>query len=188
MTCDAVGKLIPLHFYGELPPEEEDRVEAHLHECASCRREMDRMASLAGALGRRQAEVPAFLLDECRADLMAAIQGAAPRAVAPAKGPWSLFLEAMGATLAGVTRWRTPVGAVALVAVGFLGARFSGAGRTWWRPADDTAFATVRSVQADGSGGVQMSTKPAERWFPGGRIPPTFRNCCSRRSTRTIRT
>jgi hypothetical protein len=169
MTCDAVGKLIPLHFYGELPPEEEDRVEAHLHECASCRREMDRMASLAGALGRRQAEVPAFLLDECRADLMAAIQGAAPRAVAPAKGPWSLFLEAMGATLAGVTRWRTPVGAVALVAVGFLGARFSGAGRSWWKPADEAAFATVRSVQADNSGRVQIAFDETRRKVVSGR-------------------
>ena len=28
MSCDAIGKLIPLYFYGELLPEEEDRVEA----------------------------------------------------------------------------------------------------------------------------------------------------------------
>jgi len=47
MTCDAVRKLIPLYFYGELPAGEEDRVEAHLQECAACAGEMDRMASLA---------------------------------------------------------------------------------------------------------------------------------------------
>ena len=35
MTCDSVAKLIPLYFYGELPTEEEDPVEAHLHECAA---------------------------------------------------------------------------------------------------------------------------------------------------------
>ena len=148
MTCDAVRKLIPLCFYGELPAGEESRVEAHLRECAACAREMERMASLAGALNRRQVEVPASLLEECRADLRAAVESGALLAGAPAKGPWTLFLEAMGATLSGFSRWRAPVGAVALVAIGFVGARFSGAGRTWWRPADDTAFATVRSALA----------------------------------------
>jgi hypothetical protein len=169
MTCNAVGKLIPLYFYGELPAGVEDRVEAHLHECAVCTREMDRMAALSGALGRRQAKVPAPLLGECRADLRAAIQGGAPPAGAPAKGPWTLFLEAMGATLAGFSRWRTPVGAVALVAIGFVGARFSGAGRTWWKPADDAAFATVRSVQADDSGRVQIAFDETRRKVISGR-------------------
>jgi hypothetical protein len=169
MTCDAVRKLIPLYFYGELPAGEEDRVEAHLQECAACAGEMDRMASLAGAMGRRQAEVPALLLDRCRADLSAAIQEAAPLAGPPVKGPWTLFLEAMGATLAGFPRWRTPVGAVALVAIGFVGARFSGAGRTWWKPADDAAFATVRSVQADNSGRVQIAFDETRRKVVSGR-------------------
>ena len=36
MNCDAKGKLIPLYYYGELPPDEEDRVEEHFHECAAC--------------------------------------------------------------------------------------------------------------------------------------------------------
>jgi hypothetical protein len=169
MTCDAVRKLIPLCFYGELPAGEEDRVEAHLHECAACSREMERFVALAGALGRSQAEVPASLLEECRADLMAAVQGMAPPAGAPVKGPWALFLEAMGATLAGFSRWRTPVGAVALVAIGFLGARFSGVGRSWWKPADDAAIATVRSVQADDSGRVQIAFDETHRKVVSGR-------------------
>ena len=169
MTCDAVAKLIPLHFYGELAAGEVEGLEAHLRECAACAREMARMASLAGALGRRRVEVPDSLLEECRADLTAAIEGGARLADAPAKGPWKLFLEAMGATLSGFSRWRTPVGAVALVALGFVGARFSGAGRTWWRPADDNAFATVRSVQADGSGGVQIAFDETRRKVISGR-------------------
>lgn len=169
MTCDAVAKLIPLHFYGELAAAEVEGLEAHLRGCAACAREMARMASLAGALGRRRGEVPDSLLDECRADLTAAIQGGAQLVDAPAKGPWKLFLEAMGATLSGFERWRTPVGAVALVALGFVGARFSGAGRTWWRPADDNPFATVRSVQADGSGGVQIAFDETRRKVISGR-------------------
>jgi hypothetical protein len=157
MTCDSVAKLIPLYFYGELPAEEEDRVETHLHECAACTRELDQMGSLAAALSRRLTDLPPRLLDDCRADLKAAIQGGAPLLKARVKGPWTLFLEAMGATLSGFSRLRVPVGAVALVAIGFAGARYSGAGRTWWRPSDDTTFATVRSVQADKSGNVQIS-------------------------------
>jgi len=169
MTCDAVVKSIPPYFYGELAAEEECRVEAHLRECAACGREMEGMASLAGALGRRQAEVPEFLLEECRADLRVAIQGAPRRAGGPAKGPWTLFLEAMGATFSGFARWRMPVGAVALLAIGFLGARYSGAGRTWWRPADDNPIATVRSVQADGTGGVQIAFDETQRKVISGR-------------------
>ena len=36
-----------------------------------------------------------MLLESCRADLLAAIQGGAPRFFKPAKGPWALFLEAL---------------------------------------------------------------------------------------------
>ena len=39
MTCDAAAKLIPLYDYGELAPEEEDRLEQHLDECVRCARE-----------------------------------------------------------------------------------------------------------------------------------------------------
>ena len=70
MTCDSVGRLIPLYFYGELMPEEEDRLEEHLHACAGCTREMERQRALAAALDRRQTELPPMLLDACRADLL----------------------------------------------------------------------------------------------------------------------
>jgi hypothetical protein len=169
MTCDSVGKLIPLYFYGELPPEEEERVETHVHECAACTRELDRLNSLAGALSRRQVEVPAGLLDDCRAQLSTAIQGGAPKLHTPVKGPWKLFLEALAATLSGFSRLRLPVGAVALLAIGFVGARFTGVGRTWWTPADDNAFATVRSVQADPSGRVQIAFDETHRRVVTGR-------------------
>ena len=163
MTCDSVAKLIPLYFYGELMPEEEDRLEEHLHDCAACTRELERQRALAAALDQRQAEVPPALLEDCRADLLAAIQGGAPRFAKPAKGPWTLFLEALAATLAGFDRYRTPVGAVALVAIGFFAARFTGTGAAGLSlsPADEV-FSTVRSVQPDNSGRVQSpSTKRA---------------------------
>jgi anti-sigma factor RsiW len=169
MTCDSVTRLIPLYFYGELMPEEEDRLEEHLHGCAGCAREMERQRAMAVALNRCQAEVPPMLLDACRADLLAAIQGGAPRFVKPAKGPWTLFLEALAATLPGFNRYRTPVGAVALVAVGFLAARFTGAGMvaSSLSPAGEV-FSTVRSVQPDSSGRVQIAFDETRRRVVSG--------------------
>ena len=169
MTCDSVARLIPLYFYGELMPEEEDRLEEHLHGCAGCTREMERQRAMAAALDRRQAEVPPTLLEACRADLLAAIQGGAPRLFKPAKGPWTLFLEALAATLAGFSRYRTPVGAVALVAVGFFAARFTGAGvpASSLLPAGEV-FSTVRSVEADSSGRVQIAFDETRRRVVSG--------------------
>ena len=169
MTCDSVARLIPLYFYGELMPEEEERLEEHLHSCAGCAREMERQRSLAAALDRRQAQVPPMLLASCRADLLAGIQDREPRFHNPAKGPWTLFLEALAGTLAGFHQYRTPVGAVALVAVGFFAARFTGAGvpASSLSPAGEV-FSTVRSVQPDSSGRVQIAFDETRRRVVSG--------------------
>jgi hypothetical protein len=167
MTCDSVSKLIPLYFYGELSPEEEDRLEEHLHECADCTRALEQQRSLAAALDRRQQDVPQFLLEDCRADLMAAIAGGAPRAERSAKGPWALFLEALGSSFSGFGRWKQPIGAVAMVALGFVAARFTGT--TAPAPAagggspSDEVYATVRSVQPVSAGHVEIAYDETRR-------------------------
>jgi HEAT repeats/Putative zinc-finger len=170
MTCDSVSKLIPLYFYGELNPDEEDRVEQHVHECRECSGALDRQRELAAALDRRRVEVPPLLLEECRADLLAAIRGGAPRVETKAKGPWTLFLEAMGATFTGLTRFRQPAGALALLAVGFFSARFLGTTPTPSptptaanQSTPDETYATVRSVQADNAGHVQIAFDETRR-------------------------
>ena len=170
MTCDSVAKLIPLYFYGELMPEDEDRLEEHLHGCAGCAREMERQRAMAAALDRCQAQAPPMLLQACRADLLAAIQGGAPRPEMPAKGPWTLFLEALAATLSGFHRYRTPVGAVALLAVGFLAARFTAGLPASSLSPPGEVFSTVRSVQPDSSGRVQIAFDETRRRVLSGPI------------------
>src|SRR5215472_3208001 len=99
MNCDTVLQSIPLYFYGELAPPDEDKLEDHLHSCPACAREMERQRALAAALAGRQGEPSVAFLDECRQDLMAAIAGSDPhRVVAPRQpyrrpgpGPWRLF-------------------------------------------------------------------------------------------------
>lgn len=177
MTCDSVSKLIPLYYYGELTPDEEDRVEQHVDSCGECSRELDRQRALAAALDRRQKPVPPFLLESCRADLMAAIQGGAPGLGRKQKGPWALFLDAMASTFAGMTRVRQPVAAMALIALGFFSARFMGTTSpgapapvtsSILAPSDDV-FATVRSVRSDPSGQVQIAYDETRRRMLSGR-------------------
>lgn len=185
MNCEAAGKLIPLYFYGELEPEEEDRLEAHLHECAACARQMETERAMAAALDRRRAVPPPMLLEDCRLDLMAAIQGGAPRAVRTPKGPWTLFLEAIGFTFNGFARYRQPVSAVALVAIGFFAARYTGAGMgnfaitpsggrapvaTSASFSPDDVFSTVRSVQPDAGGRVQIAFDETRRRVISGNV------------------
>jgi len=165
MNCDAVCKLIPLYFYGEVTPEEEDQVDQHVHECAACAAELEQQRALAAALDQRQAVIPPALLEECREDLMAAIAGGAPRQARPAKGPWTLFLEAMSDTLAGFGRLRQPVGALLLVLLGYLAARFTGVGGgplSGLTPNNAAILSgnripVVRDVKAAGDGTVQIT-------------------------------
>ena len=164
MTCDSILKLIPLYHYGELTPEEEERVEEHTHGCAACTRELGRQRALAAALDQRRVAATPMLLEDCRSDLMAAIQGGAPR-VAPAVvrpsvvGPWRLFLDAVAASLSGMGRLRQPVGALALIAIGFFGARLVNT----TAPSNDDVYSTVRSVQPDHAGGVAISLDETRR-------------------------
>ena len=164
MTCDSILKLIPLYFYGELTPDEEERVEEHTHHCPACTRELACQRTLAAALDRRRLEPSPVLLDDCRSDLLAAIQGGAPRVGPSAKSAWRLFVEALSASLtgmgSGMGRLRQPLGAVALVAIGFFAARLNNS--TAPAPTDDV-YSTVRSVQPDHSGGVAISLDETRR-------------------------
>ena len=180
MTCDSVLKLIPLYYYGELTPDEEERVEEHTHGCPACAREVARQRTLAAALDRRQVAAPPVLLDDCRSDLMAAIQGGAPRVASPVKGAWRLFLDAVAASWSGsgVARLRQPIGALALIAIGFFAARLvntaapsaTGALLTSLTSPTDDVYSTVRSVQPDNSGGVAISLDETRRKVVKGRM------------------
>ncbi len=184
MNCDSILKLLPLYYYGELTPDEEERVEEHAHGCPVCTRELAQQRALAAALDRRKLVAAPTLLEDCRSDLMAAIQGGAPRLARTVKGPWRLFLDAMAASLSGmssgmssgapasgITRLRQPIGALALIAIGFFAARLihtgppSGTGAlpgSVTAPTDEV-YSTVRSVQPDNSGGVAISLDETRR-------------------------
>ncbi len=126
MNCESVTKLIPLYFYGELPPEEEDRVEQHLDGCPACSRESERCRAVAAALDRREMRPSGALLAECRQDLMRAVyRNEAPALQTVRDTPWGHFREGFAALFPPLFRWRVPLGAAALLAVGFVSARLT---------------------------------------------------------------
>jgi HEAT repeat protein len=98
------------------------------------------------------------------------------------KSPWTLFLEALGYTFGNLNRLRQPVGAFALVAIGFFAARLMGSLPVFTSPAkggtnlasvlgpSDDAYSTVRSVQPDGSGGVVISYDETRRRMVKGNM------------------
>lgn len=182
MKCDSISNLISLYYYGELTPVEEDQVEEHTANCAGCATELTRHRKMAAALDRRIAAVPAGLLQDCRADLMAAVQGGAPRLAARPKGPWQLFLEALKSSFGSVngSSWggiRQPLSATALIAIGFLIAKVTPNLPQMARGNFSAAsvgggdiFSTVRSVQAGSPGQVQISLDETRRRIVTGRI------------------
>jgi hypothetical protein len=174
MTCEELVKQIPLYWYGELPPDEEEQVEDHLHSCLACTGEWERQRSLAAVLDRRQSEVTPAFLEECRRGLALSFDG--DPAQAPAKhsaSAWRLFLEAMAETFRGLTRIRQPLGAMALLALGFFAARFTTV--TPGGPPNSSGYvepvyAAVRSVQPDATGGVQIAFDETRRHTISGSL------------------
>ena len=54
MNCDETARSVPLYFYGELPPDEEEHMEDHLDGCEDCRAEWSGCVPWRVALDRRR--------------------------------------------------------------------------------------------------------------------------------------
>ncbi len=174
MNCDDMARSIPLYFYGELPPEEEERVEDHLDACEPCRVELERVRTLTAALDRREMAVPSGMLDACRDNLMDAIHAGAVQtatAAPPLRGP--SFGDRVSALMSAFWGLRQPIGAVALLAVGYFSALlFSSSPKQNPAAADpaEPMVARVRSVQPDASGRVQIALEEVRNRVVSGRM------------------
>ena len=168
MTCDAAIESIPLYFYGELVPDEEEKLEQHLEACGACRAELEKHRALAAALESHQAPIPAGLLAECRHDLMRSVYtGVTASARAERPSAWRNFREGFALLFANLWRVRQPAGALALIALGYFAARIN-APAPATVPSSDAVISTVRSVQPDPSGGVQISLDETRRRIVSG--------------------
>ncbi len=119
MNCDTARQQLVLFLYAELSFEEEELLEQHLDACAGCRAERARLDKMGALLDAAEPEVPAGLLARCRRDLASALVQERRRQSPAAllRGFWSKWVVSP-------PLWMRPVGAVAMLAIGFFGARF----------------------------------------------------------------
>ncbi|MFB3828859.1 MAG: HEAT repeat domain-containing protein [Bryobacteraceae bacterium] len=169
MSCNSIRESIPLYYYGELAPEEEERLECHLAGCESCRGELERYRALAAALARREAPAPPELLAECRHDLMRSVYRTPARAARP--GAWALFREGFASLFGSFAQFRQPIGAVALLALGFFSARLTMQPPPAPASANsDVIYSSIRSVQPAAGGRVQIALDETRRRIVSGSL------------------
>lgn len=118
MTCDECQRNVSLYLYGELEFAQEEALEQHLEQCASCRQFLVREKTWHTSLNSTRRDAPLELLAQCRQELNVAItqdaEGKRARRLfwldwtEPFTGRWSLglalasFLVFLGFTSA---RW-----------------------------------------------------------------------------------
>lgn len=156
MTCDSAGEQMDLYFYGELSSQQEEELEQHLHECGVCSAGLERRKTLHRGLDELRMTPPPHLLVECREALFSA------RPVQRKPPFWRQF--------SGMLR---PAGALALVALGFFSARFTvrePAPANLVSAAGDPIFSTIRSVQPDSLGHVQIAVDETRRRLVTGSL------------------
>ena len=118
MNCESVKKNAALFLYGELTIEEEQAFQDHLETCADCGREFETEKRMQAALSRSEVAVDPALLVSSRRELSLRLENAAMRRAG--FGDWLRRLSDL--RMAALAR---PAAALALVALGFFGARLT---------------------------------------------------------------
>lgn len=155
MTCETARQLLPLLLYGELSFEEENGLEQHLDDCESCRAARGQEEHFQAIVNQGEVELPAGLLARNRRALAGTVASETYRFTHPS------WWARLGAVLSNPPAALKPVGALALIAVGFGLARTDVAGvaaaRLTGRGAEPPAISKVRTVSNDSSGLVRVA-------------------------------
>jgi len=168
VTCAEARSQFWLLEYGELSFDEEERVETHLDACADCREALERDKELYAAFDAASVEPPPSLLRQCRAEFASRLESEeaspAPYGRTAFNGWWEQFTHAL--TGGFIMR---PAGALAMLALGFAGARFmpnflnSPVGVT------EAGINRVRDVKTAGNGQIQILVdETRQRTLSGG--------------------
>ncbi|MDQ2899372.1 MAG: HEAT repeat domain-containing protein [Acidobacteriota bacterium] len=167
MSCEAVAKSIPLYLYGELSPEAEERLEEHCAACPSCAVELKCQQNIGKLLERDQPHVPPDLLAQCQQELTRHIQRNAQTGT---ERGWSGFWHTV---VHSGFQVRVPLGAMALVALGYFGGRIPA---NFPQTANTSSFgvegilSTVRSIQPEQAGRVQIAIDETRRRMVSGKL------------------
>lgn len=170
--CEQVLAQLSLYLYGELSFEEEEGVELHLERCASCQERLDRERELHAAFDRAVMEPSPSLLWDARHNLSERLREEAPPSAHSSW--WDRIVSALPAFPMN-THWTRPVGALALVTLGFAGAHLFPLGDAANSPTDlmsmggEPAASRVRFVDPGTDGRVRIVLdETRQRTITGG--------------------
>ena len=154
LNCKNIQGQFALLLYGELSFDEEERIESHLDGCAECRSALGRQKALHDALDAAAVTPSPALLARCREELGELL----PREK-PLEG-WALWWNRIS------SGWKIqflrPVGAMALLAVGFFAAKVT---------PGLNLLGGISSMGLGGFGGAQVRNVATE---PDGRLRIVF--------------
>ncbi len=157
-NCAAVKDQFALYLYGELPFDEEERVESHLDGCAECGKALERQREVQVALDNIGIEPAPSLLRSCREELhMRLAEESQPIA---RHGWWEQFTDMLTGR-ASYSGWLKPAGALTLLALGFGAARLIppgafGSGGPLQMGVMEPSASRVRYVEPASDGKVQI--------------------------------
>jgi hypothetical protein len=171
MTCTEATQEIPNYCYGEVSSEIEEAVESHVAGCENCRTELARHRKFLELLDEREAVPDAGLLLQCRNDLTRSVRQETPVVHGPGWRGWRNLVDSLHRISRIQIPFRIPVGAMALVAIGFVGARytpekFGGVRAALAAP----MFSNVLSVEPSPSGQVQIAVDETRRHVVSGAL------------------
>jgi len=159
MKCAEIIDQFSFYSYGEVSSELEERIESHLAECAACRLEFARHQAFMDSLDQRGELNEGALLISCRADLRR-------RLTAQPAGSqrWTGLLASLRDFSHFHIPLRVPVGAMALLALGWFGARYTPEKFGGMRAGlAQPMFSNVQSIQQGDSGKVQIAVDEVQR-------------------------
>jgi hypothetical protein len=171
MKCDEASKFIPLFLYGELSFEEEERIELHLDECSLCRDQVAREKLLHRAADAAELVPSSELLSSSRQQLRRAIAQTGPVHATI----WSHVREMLSLHFHPTPAVLQPIGALALIALGFLGARtiplnFGSGSRMNTASLMDPVTSRVRYVEPVAAGKVQIVVDETRQRVLSGKL------------------
>ena len=164
MKCNEVVEEFPFYSYGEVSSEVEERIESHLAECLNCRQAFAKHRSFMEALDQREDVTEAALLTACRVDFRRRLAAETTR---PAGG----WFERLRHLSQFHIPFRIPVGAMALVALGWLGARYTPEKFGGMRAGlTQPMFSNVQSIEPGDSGKIQIAVDEVQRRVVTGNL------------------
>jgi hypothetical protein len=170
MNCAEVIREIPLYSYGEVSSDLEESIESHLSDCAGCREELARHRSFLERLDEREEVADMALLAACRADLRRQLAGEETRRSGQGWLSWNWAESLRGFSRLHIPL-RIPVGALALVAVGWFGARYTPEKFGGIRAGlSGPMFSTVQSVEPAAPGKVRIAVDEVQRRVVDGKM------------------